>query len=144
MPEATVKAVSTIGTILEVSSDGTAWEKLCPIKSYPALGGAPERLPTTDMEDEVETSILGVQSMDDMDFTANYTLETYLAVKAKAMKDLHYRLKMGEGGKDGIATWDGQHSVYINEGEVNGVREMTISVSASTKIDIAAPETTGD
>lgn len=138
MADATVKAVSTIGTTLEVSSDGTTWEKLCKIKSYPALGGAPDQLETTDLEDEVQTFVLGVQSLDPMDFTANYTLATYTAVKAKAMTDLHYRLKMGKDGKDGVATWDGQHSVYINEGEVNGVREMTISVSASTKIEIAA------
>lgn len=136
MADATAKAVSTIGTVLEVSSDGTTWEKLCKIKSYPALGGAPEQLETTDLEDEEQTFILGVQSMDSMDFTANYTLESYKAVKAKAMTDLHYRLKMGEDGKDGVATWDGQHSVYVNEGEVNGVREMTISVSASTKIEL--------
>lgn len=136
MADATAKAVSTIGTVLEVSSDGTTWEKLCKIKSYPALGGAPEQLETTDLEDEAQTFILGVQSMDSMDFTANYTLESYKAVKAKAMTDLRYRLKMGEDGKDGVATWDGQHSVYVNEGEVNGVREMTISVSASTKIEI--------
>ena len=136
MADATAKAVSTIGTVLEVSSDRTTWEKLCKIKSYPALGGAPEQLETTDLEDEAQTFILGVQSMDSMDFTANYTLESYKAVKAKAMTDLHYRLKMGENGKDGVATWDGQHSVYVNEGEVNGVREMTISVSASTKIEL--------
>lgn len=143
MPDAVVKAVSTIGTVLETSEDGTTWEKLCKIKKYPALGGAPDQLETTDMEDESQTFILGVQSMDAMEFTANYTLESYKAVKAKAMKDLHYRLKMGKNGKDGVATWDGQHSVYINEGEVNGVREMTISASASTKIDITDPEPIG-
>lgn len=136
MAEATAKAVSTIGTVLEVSTDGTAWERLCKIKSYPALGGAPEQLETTDLEDETQTFILGVQSMEAMEFTANYTLEAYTAVKEKAMIDLHYRLKMGKNGKDGVATWDGQHSVYVNEGEVNGVREMTISVSASTKIEL--------
>lgn len=141
MEGVTVKAVSTIDTTLEVSSDGTTWEKLCNIKSYPALGGAPDQLETTDLEDEVQTFILGVQSMDSMDFTANYTLETYLAVKAKAMTDLRYRLKMGKDGKDGIATWSGQHSVYVNEGEVNSVREMTISVSASTKIDLVEAAT---
>ena len=140
MSDAVVKAVSTIGTVLETSEDGTTWAKLCKIKKYPALGGAPEQLETTDMEDEVQTFIPGVQSMDAMEFTANYTLESYKAVKAKAMTALHYRLKMGKNGKDGIATWDGQHSVYVNEGEVNGVREMTISVSPSTKIDITDPD----
>lgn len=140
MADAVVKAVSTIGTVLETSEDGTEWTKLCRIKGYPALGGAPEQLETTDLEDEVQTFIPGVQSMDAMEFAAYYTLEAYKAVKAKAMKDLHYRLKMGKNGKDGVATWDGQHSVYINEGEVNGAREMTISVSPSTKIEITDPD----
>lgn len=138
MADATVKAVSTIGTILETSTDGTTWEKLCKIKTYPALGGAPEQIETTDLEDTTQTFVPGVQSMDSMDFTANYTLAAFTAVKAKAGAGLKYRLKMGKDGVDGVATWEGQHSVYINEGEVNGVREMTISVSPSTKIDIAA------
>ncbi len=140
MADAVVKAVSTIGTVLEISEDGTTWTKLCRIKGYPALGGAPEQLETTDLEDDVQTFIPGVQSMDAMEFAAYYTLESYKAVEAKAMTALHYRLKMGKNGKDGVATWDGQHSVYINEGEVNGAREMTISVSPSTKIEITDPE----
>lgn len=130
---------STINTILEVSEDGkTTWEKLCKIKSYPALGGAPEQLETTDLEDETQTYVPGVQSMEAMEFTANYELSTFTAVKAKANTELYYRLKMGKDGVDGVATWEGQHSVYVNEGEVNGVREMTISVSPSTKIEIGA------
>ena len=131
------KAVSTIGTILEVSEDGSTWTKLCPIKSYPALGGAPDQPETTDLEDESQTFVNGVQSMDSMEFKANYTLATYTAIKAKAGTPLKYRLKMGKDGVDGVATWEGEHSVYVNEGEVNGVREQTITVSPSTKIDIA-------
>lgn len=136
------KAVSTIGTVLEVSSNGTAWEKMTPIKSYPALGGEREQIESTDMEDDAQTFVPGVQAMETMSFTANYLLTTYLAVKAKAMTDLQYRLKMGKDGEDGVATWSGQHDVYKNEGEVNGVREMTITVYPSTKIAIAAATTT--
>lgn len=132
------KAVSTIGTILETSEDGTTYEKLCRIKSYPDLGGEPNTLKTTDMEDDTETSMLGVQKMDSMSFKANYTLKSYIAVNTKARKNLYYRLKMGENGKDGIATWQGQHSVYVNSGEVDSVREMTIAVSPSTKIELSA------
>lgn len=138
MAAAEVKAVSTIGTILEISEDGTAWSKLCKIKSYPQLGGAPDQLETTDMEDGSQTFIPGVQSVDAMEFTANYTLTAYTAVKAKEGTALKYRLKMGKDGVDGVATWEGQHSVYINEGAVNAVREMTISVSPSTKISVGA------
>lgn len=136
MAAAEKKAVSTIDTILETSADGSTWEKLCKIKSYPQLGGAPDQLETTDMEDESQTFEPGVQSMDAMEFTANYTLAAYTAVKAKAGTTLKYRLKMGKDGVDGVATWDGQHSVHINEGAVNAIREMTITVSPSTKISV--------
>lgn len=132
----TVKAHSTIGTILEVSEDGSTWDKMCPVKKFPALGGAPEQIETTDLEDEVQTFVPGVQSMDAMEFTANYTYESFSAVKAKANTPLHYRLKLAKNA--GVATWQGQHSVFVNEGEVNGIVEMTITVSPSTKIDIAA------
>ena len=97
------KAVSTINTILEISEDGKAWEKLCPIKNYPKLGGAPNQLETTDLEDESQTFINGVQSMDSMEFKANYLLETYKTVLAKSGIPLHYRLSMGKDGKDGVA-----------------------------------------
>ena len=138
MAEVEKKAVSTIGTTLEVSENGTTWEKLCKIKSYPQLGGAPEQIEVTDLEDESQSFIPGVQAQDAMEFTANYTLETYTSVKAKAGKNLKYRLKMGTNGADGVATWDGQHDVFINEGAVNGAREMTITVSPSTKISVGA------
>lgn len=131
----TVKAHSTIGTILEVSADGSTWEKMCPVKKFPALGGAPEQIETTDMEDESQTFIPGVQSMDAMEFTANYTFANYSAVKAKSNASLYYRLKLSKAA--GVATWQGQHSVFVNEGEVNGAIEMTITVSPSTKIEIA-------
>lgn len=93
------KAVSTINTILEISEDGKAWEKLCPIKNYPKLGGAPNQLETTDLEDESQTFINGVQSMDSMEFKANYLLETYKTVLAKSGIPLHYRLSNGKRWK---------------------------------------------
>lgn len=140
MPEgaATVKAHSTIGTILEVSEDGTTWEKMCPVKSFPALGGAPEQIEVTDLEDEQQAFVPGVQSLDSMDFGANFTLENYNAVKAKEKIPLKYRLKLAKNAA--MATWEGQHSVYVNEGEVNGSIEMTITVSPSSKITVAAAE----
>ena len=141
MAEVEKKAVSTIGTTLEVSENGTTWEKLCKIKSYPQLGAAPEQIEVTDLEDESQAFIPGVQAQDAMEFTANYTLEAYTAVKAKAGKNLKYRVKMGKDGADGVATWDGQHDVFINEGAVNGAREMTITVFPSTKISVGAAAT---
>lgn len=140
MAEATAKAYSTIGTMLEVSEDGATWNKLCPIKSFPALGGAPDQIEITDMESESQEFIPGVQSVSEMEFGANYTLESYKAVKAKEKTPLKYRIKLGKNGGAGTASWDGQHSVYINEGEVNGSIGMTISVFPSTKVTVDATE----
>lgn len=138
MAAATAKAHSTIGTMLEVSSDGTSWEKLCPIKSFPALGGAPEQIEITDLESESQEYIPGVQSVDAMEFGANYTLESYKKVKEKENTPLKYRIKLGKAGAAGTASWEGQHSVHVNEGEVNGSISMTITVSPSTKVTVEA------
>lgn len=138
MAAVTVKGSSTIGSTLEFSEDGTAFTKLCPIKSFPALGGSPEQIEITDMEDESQAFIPGVQSVEAMEFTANYTLESYTAVNAKAGKPGTYKINLGKDGANGVATWQGQHSVFVNEGEVNGAIEMTITVTPSTKVSVAA------
>ncbi len=135
---ANAKAVSTIGTVLKRGDNAEALTQLCKIKGYPALGGEPEQLETTDLEDKQQTFVPGVQAMDSMAFTANYTKESYAAVKATEGKPGYYQLEFGAAGADGMFSWQGQHFVYVNEGEVNGVREMTITVSPSTEIKNAA------
>ena len=49
--------ISTIKTVLKSREHGTTgtYAKLCNIKSYPQLGGAPENLETTDLEDTAQT-----------------------------------------------------------------------------------------
>lgn len=132
--EAQAKAVSTIGTILKFGEAAASLSQLCKIKSYPALGGEPEQIETTDLEDKQQTFVPGVQAAEGMQFTANYTKEAYAAVKAKEGKAGYYQLEFGADGADGIFSWQGQHSVYVNEGEVNGVREMTITILPSSEI----------
>lgn len=134
MAAANGKAYATIGTTLEYSKDGTTWTKLTPIVTFPALGGDPEQIDVTDMSDEMQTFILGVQQMDGMEFTANYSPAKYKAIDDLSLQDLKYRLKLGKGGALGTAKWDGQHSVRITEGEVNGKIGMTIKCSNSTKV----------
>ena len=43
-------------------------------------------------------------------------------------------MNFGAEGADGVFSWKGQHNVFVNEGEVNGLREMTISITPSTEI----------
>ena len=130
------KAYSTIDTVLKAGSTSGSLTKLCKIKSYPDLGAAPDNLETTDLEDDQQTFVPGVRSMDNMEFVANYTPEAYSAVKATANTEQYYALEMGTNGAQGIFTWTGQHDVYVNGGDVNAVREMTITVTPSSTISI--------
>ena len=45
---------------------------------------------------------------------------------------------MGSAGAQGTFTWTGQHDVYVNGGDVNAVREMTIVVTPSSAIAFSA------
>lgn len=77
-------AISTYKIFLmQKSSPGTTWTKLVDIKEFPDLGGDPEMLETTTLSDKMQTYIAGIQSMDGLSFTANYTLADYKTLKAK-------------------------------------------------------------
>lgn len=135
---AATKAYSTIDTVLKAGAEAASLAKLCKIKSYPDLGAAPDNLETTDLEDTQQTFVPGVRSMDQMEFTANYTPEAYAAVKNTANTEQYYALEMGANGAQGKFTWTGQHDVYVNGGDVNAVREMTITVTPSSTIEFSA------
>ena len=74
-------AISTYKSFL-MQKDTAAWKKLIDIKEFPDLGGAPEMLETTTLSDNMETHIPGIQSLDSLEFKANYTLDDYKALKA--------------------------------------------------------------
>lgn len=137
------KAVSTKNTTLKAGANKAGLAQLCKIKSYPDLGGAPEQLETTDLEDETQTFVDGVQSLDALEFTSNYTKESYEQVNESAGTEQKYQLDFGEAGADGTFSWTGTHSVRVNGGEVNGVREMTITCTPSSKISPTPVEDEG-
>lgn len=133
--------ISTINTVLKAGTTAATLAKLCKIKTYPQIGGEPEQIETTDLEDVMQTFVPGVQQVESMQFTANFDKVTYTAISASAGTEQFYQLEFGEAGADGIFSWQGQHSVFVNEGEVNGAREMTITVTPSTVI---SPEAASD
>ena len=67
--------------MVKAASGGT-YTKLVDIKEFPDLGGDPEMLETTTLSDKMQTFISGIQSMDGLSFTANYTLADYKTLKA--------------------------------------------------------------
>lgn len=133
------KAISTIGTILKFGTTQGSLTKLCKIKTFPQLGGEREQIEVTDLEDDMQTFVPGVQSVDSMQFTANYLLATYTSLKTNAMKDGYFELDFGSS--QGKATWEGQYDVYISEGGVNDPVEMVITVYPSSVITVSAAST---
>ena len=67
-------AISTYRVFLMHATSGSTYEKLLDIKSFPDLGGAPEMLETTTLSDHMQTYISGIQSLDGLEYDANYTL----------------------------------------------------------------------
>ena len=126
-------AISTQGVTLKWGTSPESLDKKIDIKNFPDLGGAPEMLETTTLSDDTQTYILGIQSLDALEFTTNYTKEDYEAVLADAGKDLYYALEFGQNGSEGVFEWQGQHTVWVTGGDVNGVVEMVISIAPSTK-----------
>ena len=75
-----------------------------------------------------------------MQFTANFTLAAYTSLKANALTDGFFEIDFVSASAK--ATWEGQYDVYVNDTEVNGLIEMTITVYPSTVVTIAATATT--
>ena len=92
---------------------------------------------TTTLLNKAQTYIHGIQSMDAMEFTLNYSLEQYKRAKALENKNLYFALYFGESGdgSDGKFEWQGELTTWATGHGVNEVREMIISIAPSTEIE---------
>ena len=138
-------AISTYKIFLMVSEDGSKYDKLIDIKSFPDLGGAPEMLETTTLSDAMQTYIPGIQSLDALEFEANYTKADFAKLKAMEGTEKQYAVWFGgtgEGetltptGSDGKFKFKGQLSVYPVGSGVNEVVNMHINIAPSTPITL--------
>lgn len=140
-------AISTYKVFLMESTDGeTTWTKVIDIKDFPDLGGTPEMLETTTLSDGMQTYIPGIQSLDALEFTSNYTLDDYKKLKGMKGAEKHFAVWFGgtesgdtvtPTGTDGKFKFKGQLSVYPVGGGVNEVVDMKISIAPSTPITMA-------
>lgn len=140
-------ASATMHTYLLYNSgtkESPSWKKLIDIKDFPSMGGSPEQIETTTLSNEVTTFVTGVQSMSTLEFLANYSLDGFKAVKALQNSAQVYEFALAFGKPDvssygslGVFKWAGQVSAWLEGGGVNAVREMRISVSATTEVDFS-------
>lgn len=141
-------AISTYKIFLMMmQGSGSTYAKLVDIKDFPDLGGAPEMLETTTLSDKMQTYIPGIQSLDALEFTANYTKTDFDKLKALEGQTKKFAVWMGAtesggtltpSGSDGKFEFEGQLSVFPVGGGVNEVVDMTITIAPSTPITSAA------
>lgn len=138
-------AISTYKVFLMKKASST-YEKLIDIKDFPDLGGAPEMLETTTLSDNMQTYIPGIQTLDALEFTANYTKEDFTTLKGLEGTETEFSVWFGgteaEGevtptGSDGKFNFSGKLSVFPVGGGVNEVVGMTITIAPSTPITMA-------
>ena len=139
-------AISTYKIFLMMKGSGSTYEKLVDIKDFPDLGGAPEMLETTTLSDKMQTYIPGIQSLDALEFTANYTKNDFTTLKALEGQEKEFAVWFGASesgstltpdGSDGKFEFKGQLSVFPVGGGVNEVVDMTITIAPSTPITMA-------
>ena len=136
-------AISTYKVFLMKKGEGNTYEKLIDIKDFPDLGGSPEMLETTTLSDGMQTYIAGIQSLDALEFTANYTKADFAKLKELEGATHKYAVWFGgtvtggtvtPTGEDGKFEFDGQLSAFPVGGGVNEVVDMTITIAPSTPI----------
>lgn len=141
-------AISSYKTFLmKKGSSGNTYEKLVDIKEFPDLGGDPNMLDATTLSDSMQINIMGIQKVDALTFTANYSSEDFATLDALKGQELDLAVWFGGTESDGTLTpsgdkgkfnFKGQLSVYVKGAGVDSVVEMAITVAASTKITKAS------
>lgn len=116
-------ALSSYNTKLTIGTKDYA------IKDFPSILGQRSSLETTTLSDDAQTFISGIrQQAESFAFLANYDATVYAEINALSGAQ-ECKLTFGDGSS---YTWDGEASVSVNEGSVDAVLEMTISVTPTT------------
>ena len=117
----------------------TTWTELFPFKTDPDEATAPDQLETTTQQALVKTYIPGLQDNPQKQYTCNYSLTTYRAIKALKGQELDIAEWFGAAsdgitpdGHDGKFVGKGFIDVYWNGGDANTVRNMTVTVTMTS------------
>lgn len=137
-------AIATIGSHF-MHGTGTStltWAELFKFKTDPTLIDAPELLDTTTQADHARTSIFGLAANDSKQFTCNYDSDVYDTIKGLEGQELNLSMWFGDTfdsatntytptGSFGKFTGKGYLYVTPNGGDVNAVRDMTVTLAVT-------------
>lgn len=120
-------AISTYGVSLKYGASSPETEII--IKDFPSLLGKRNALETTTLSDDAQTYIQGIRAQSEsFEFTANYDPAVYASINAlSGIQKCSLTFSDNSG-----YTWDGYLSASVNEGSVDAVIEMTVSIVPAT------------
>ena len=128
-------AISTYGTTFKYGTDTVSKELA--IKSYPEILAKRAALETTTLQSDAKTYIAGIrETADSFPFTMNWDAVVFAEINALTGVQT-CELAFSDGSK---FTFDGYLSASNNEGAVNAVAEMTVSVMPAT-VPVFVPAT---
>jgi len=146
-------AISTYKVFLmkgEAGSGSTVtYSKLIDIKDFPDLGGTPESLQTTTLSDKQHTYIPGIDNVEGLEFTANYSSADYSTLKALEGSKTMFAVWFGgtesggvvtPTGSDGKFSFEGYLTVHPVGGGVNEVVDMSISIMPASVISFSTAQ----
>ena len=113
------------------------WAKLFDFKTDPDLGAAPEQLETTTQSDPAHTYIPGLEANEQKNYTLNYDSTLFDTIKALKGQELNVAEWFGADasgspdGHNGKFVGKGYLDVYVNGGDANTVRNMTVVLTMS-------------
>ena len=146
---ASTAPISTYKTYLMYKASGSSeYTKLCDIKSFPDLGGEPERIDVTTLSDPIRKYVMGVQDISSFTFNANYIAADYQKIQNLTGTQTEFSIWVGATTDNGVDTptgsdgkWDftGDIMCYKTGGDVNAAQEMTIVAFPSTNFIYSVP-----
>ena len=158
MPEASTTPIATFDSFLVHFTKATArptatdvatssnFEKVGDIINFPDMGGAPETIDVTTLTDHRKRNINGVQDSKALEFEFNYTkaLSTKLTGLEKKGEAEWYALVIGadasgnHDGHNGVFTWQGGVSHYVESGKVNDAVKIKATFSTASAVEMVA------
>lgn len=135
------------GTILSVASipvsGDPSYKKLYGLFTVPEMGGTPEQIDVTNLEDSHKRSILGIQDAGTLDFefyatddetdTTTQIRDTWNILRGYQTAGTAMKWKLEYPDGEGF-TWDGKCSVRRQSTGVNNAIKFTLTVGLETAL----------
>lgn len=135
------------GTILSVASipvsGDPTYKKLYGLANVPEMGGTPERIDVTNLEDSIKRNILGIQDTGTLDFeffatqgetdTTTQVRDTWNILRGYQTAGTTMRWKLEYPDGEGF-TWDGKCSVRRQATTVNQAIKFTLTIGLDTPL----------